>query len=127
MPHLTVTALEGDLVGREAALIGALTDAVVAVYGDWAREQTEVRLLGLPTGRWGVGGTPVEQRSPSVSFGISDAVFARPDADRIVTELIARVTDAVAAVLGEPTRAGVTVELVGVPAGRTARGGALLP
>lgn len=48
MPHLTVHALESDLSGRESALIEALTDAVVAVYGEWAREIAVVHLIGLP-------------------------------------------------------------------------------
>jgi hypothetical protein len=46
MPHLTVVALEDDLVGREAALAAALTDAVVQVYGDWARPLVNIQLVG---------------------------------------------------------------------------------
>ena len=38
MPHVTVRMPEDQLVGCEPALISALTDAVVQVYGDWARE-----------------------------------------------------------------------------------------
>src|ERR1700677_5044365 len=37
MPHLTVRVPEAQLVGREQALIAALTDAVAEVYGQWAR------------------------------------------------------------------------------------------
>ena len=62
MPHLTVYAPESVLTGREAPLIATLTDAVVAVYGDWAREHAVVLLIGVPPGRWGVGGRPDQLR-----------------------------------------------------------------
>jgi phenylpyruvate tautomerase PptA (4-oxalocrotonate tautomerase family) len=126
MPHLTVHALEGDLAGREAALAAALTDSVAAVYGQWARELVSVQLIGLPAGRWAVGGQLVQAVSPAVTFGIREAVFARPDADELVTKLIASITDAIASVVGEQSRAGITVELVATPAGRTGVGGELV-
>lgn len=126
MPHLSVHVLESDLAGRETALIEELTEAVVAVYGEWARPITVVRLIGLPPHRWGVGGAPARAPSPTVTFGIREAVFARPDADEIVARLVAGVTDAVVTVFGERIRAGVTVELVGTPAGRTAIGGVVV-
>jgi phenylpyruvate tautomerase PptA (4-oxalocrotonate tautomerase family) len=126
MPHLDVHALESDLAGREAALIGALTDAVVAVYGEWARDTVVVRLIGLPPNRWGVGGVPAQAPSPTVTFGIREAVFHRPDADDVIARLVTGVTDAVAAVVGEPVRAGVTVEFAAVPAGRTGFGGVVV-
>lgn len=119
MPHLTVHVLEDDLAGREADLIAALTDAVVAVYGDWARDIAVVRLVGVPAGRWGIGGKPAPAPAPSVIFGIREAAFARPDAREIVTRLVAGVTDAIVGVFGERVRSGVTVELVGTPDGRT--------
>ncbi|GAA0937209.1 tautomerase family protein [Virgisporangium aurantiacum] len=127
MPHLSVHALESDLAGRETALIRALTDAVVAVYGEWARAIADVRLIGLPPHRWGIGGTPAQAPSPSVTFGIREAAFARPDADEIVARLGTAVTDAVVEVFGERVRAGVTVELVATPAGRTGVGGVVAP
>ena len=55
MPHLTARVPEAQLAGREAALITALTDAVVEVYGEWARDLVVVHLDGIPGGRWGVG------------------------------------------------------------------------
>ncbi len=125
MPHLIVYALDSDLIGRETALIEALTDAVVAVYGDWARDIAVVRLIGLPASRWGIGGKPALAPAPSVTFGVREAMFARPDAEEIVARLIAEVTDAVVAVFGEAVRAGVSVELIGTPAGRTGIGGVL--
>ncbi|TDV46055.1 tautomerase family protein [Actinophytocola oryzae] len=123
MPHLTVHVLEDDLVGREVDLIEALTDAVVDVYGDWAREIAVVHLIGLPPNRWGVGGRPAEAPSPSVTFGIKEAAFSRPDAPEIVSRLVSGVTDAVVTVFGERVRSGVSVELVGTPADRTGIGG----
>ncbi|MBO0869209.1 MAG: hypothetical protein J2P15_11630 [Micromonosporaceae bacterium] len=125
MPHLTVHALETDLAGRESALIEALTDAVVAVYGEWARDIAVVHLIGLPVSRWGIGGKPAQAPAPSVTFGIREAAFDRPDAEQIAARLVSGVTDAVVAVFGEGVRAGVTVELVGTPAGRTGVGGVL--
>lgn len=125
MPHLTVHALEGDLAGREAALAHALTDSVAAVYGQWARELVTVQLMGLPAGRWAVGGQLVQTISPAVTLGVREAMFARPDADELVSRLIASVTDAVAAVFGEQSRAGITVDLVATPAGRAGVGGLL--
>jgi phenylpyruvate tautomerase PptA (4-oxalocrotonate tautomerase family) len=123
MPHLTAYLPENDLAGREAELIGGLTEAVVAVYGEWARAIADVRLIGLPAGRWSVGGRPAT--APSVTFGIREAVFRRPDAADITARLVAAVTDAVVTVFGEPVRAGVTVELVATPPGRTAVGGVI--
>ena len=123
MPHLTVHVLESDLVGRETDLIKALTDAVVAVYGDWARDIAVVHLIGLPASRWGIGGRPAQEPSPSVTFGIKEAAFSRPDAEQIVARLISGVTDAIVTVFGERVRSGVSVELVGTPAGRTGTGG----
>ncbi|RZQ61427.1 tautomerase family protein [Amycolatopsis suaedae] len=126
MPHLTVHVLESDLAGRETALIEKLTDAVVTVYGEWARGIVDVRLIGLPPGRWGIGGTPAQAPSPSVTFGIREAAFSRPDADEIVAGLVTAVTEAVVGVFGERVRSDVTVELVGSPAGRTGAGGAVV-
>src|SRR6187551_2192628 len=101
MPHLLVHALESDLDGREGDLIAALTDAVVAVYGDWARDIAVVQLLGFPAGRWGIGGKPAEAPAPRVLFGIRDGVFSRPDAAELLGGLAAGVTDAIAGVVGE--------------------------
>ncbi|GAA5123905.1 tautomerase family protein [Pseudonocardia adelaidensis] len=123
MPHLIVYASEPDLAGREADVISALTDAVVGVYGEWAREIAVVQLVGIPAGRWGIGGRPAEAPAPRVTFGIKDAAFARPDAGDIVAGLVNGVTEALVGVFGERVRAGTTVELVGTPAGRSGVGG----
>jgi phenylpyruvate tautomerase PptA (4-oxalocrotonate tautomerase family) len=123
MPHLTVHALEGDLAGREAPLAEALTDSIAAVYGEWARELVTVHLIGVPVGRWAVGGRLVRTASPAVTLGVREAMFARPDAEERIRQLIASLTDAVASVFGEQSQAGTMVELVATPAGRSGIGG----
>jgi phenylpyruvate tautomerase PptA (4-oxalocrotonate tautomerase family) len=126
MPHLTVHVLESELAGRETPLIATLTEAVVAVYGEWAREIVEVRLIGVPAGRWGIGGKPAVDPAPSVTFGIKEGAFHRPDTPEIVARLIAGVTDAIVAVCGERIRSGVSVDLVGAPDGRSGIGGVVV-
>ncbi|WP_035859189.1 hypothetical protein [Cryptosporangium arvum] len=126
MPHLLVHALDHDLDGREADLIATITDAIVAVYGDWAREHAVVQLIGLPAGRWGIGGEPAVNPAPRVTFGIRDGVFSRPDAPDILGRLAVGVTDALVTAIGEHVREGTTIEFVGAPDGRTAIGGVLV-
>jgi phenylpyruvate tautomerase PptA (4-oxalocrotonate tautomerase family) len=126
MPHLTVYALEADLAGRETALAASLTDAVVAVYGEWARGLVSIRMLGIPPRRSFVGGHLQDVVPPAVTFGISDAAVARPDAETIVANLIAHVTDAVAAVFGDSVRAGITVDLVPGPPSLSGIGGTIV-
>lgn len=125
MPHLTARVPEAQLAGREAALITALTDAVVEVYGEWARDLVVVHLDGIPGGRWGVGGRAADDAAPAITFGIREAALARPDGQEIAARLVAGLTDAVASVLGEQARGGTSVELVATPAGRTGLGGAI--
>jgi phenylpyruvate tautomerase PptA (4-oxalocrotonate tautomerase family) len=126
VPHLTMYALESDLTGAEPDLIAALTDAVVAVYGGWARESVVVLLIGLPANRCGVGGKVAASPAPHVTFGIRATVFDRPDASDVLSRLAAGVTDAIATVLGEQLRPGVTVQFAGEPEGHTAVGGTLV-
>jgi phenylpyruvate tautomerase PptA (4-oxalocrotonate tautomerase family) len=125
VPHLDVYTLDADLAGREDALIEALTSAVAAVYGEWARPSVVVRLIGLPAGRWGVGGRPAAAPAPSVTFGIRADALDRPDAAAILGGLAAGVTDAIATVLGEQHRDGTTVEFVAQQPDRFAVGGKL--
>jgi phenylpyruvate tautomerase PptA (4-oxalocrotonate tautomerase family) len=126
MPHVVVHLPERQLVGREPELIGSLTDAVLAVYGEWAREHLVVRLDGVPPGRWGVGGRVVDDAAPAVTFGIRAAALSRPDGSEIAARLAASVTDALAGVLGEQTRSGISVEFVATPPGQTAVAGAIV-
>jgi phenylpyruvate tautomerase PptA (4-oxalocrotonate tautomerase family) len=123
MPHLTARVPETRLAGHEPALITALTDAVVEVYGEWARDLVVVHLDGIPRGRWGVGGRAADDAAPAITFGIREAALARPDGEEIAARLVAGLTDAVASVLGEQARGGTSVELVATPAGRTGLGG----
>ncbi|MEV4131921.1 hypothetical protein AB0J72_07125 [Dactylosporangium sp. NPDC049742] len=126
MPHVTLHALETDLAGREAGLIRELADAVVSVYGEWARPSVDVRLIGIPAGRWARGGAPVATAAPSVTFGMREEVFARPDAAGVVARLVSAFTDAVTAVFGADCRDEVLVELVGQPTSRSGLGGKVI-
>nr|WP_296071394.1 hypothetical protein [uncultured Actinoplanes sp.] len=126
MPHVTLYALDHELAGREPGLIGQLTDAVVSVYGEWARSSVEVRLIGIPAGRWARGGAPVATAAPSVTFGMREEVFARPDAAGVVARLVSAFTGAVTAVFGEACRDDVLVELVGQPTSRSGLGGRVI-
>ena len=125
MPHLTARVPEAQLAGREPALITALTDAVVEVYGQWARDIVVVHLDGVPQGRWGIGGRAADDAAPAITFGIREAALSRPDGKQVTARLVARLTDAVASVLGEQARSGTSVELVASPEGRTGIGGAV--
>ena len=125
MPHLDVYALETDLAGREQALIEGLTEAVVAVYGEWARAIAVVRLIGLPAGRWGIGGRVAASPAPSVTFNINEKALARPDAAAILAGLAGSVTAAIGTAMGDHVRDDVTIEFVGQSESRIAVGGKL--
>lgn len=90
-----------------------------------ARDLAVVHLDGVPQGRWGVGGKAVDNAAPAITFGIREAALARPDGPQIAARLVASLTDAVASVLGEQTRAGTSVELIATPEGRTGLGGTI--
>ncbi|CAL9673052.1 4-oxalocrotonate tautomerase family protein [Streptomyces sp. NPDC057340] len=124
MPHLTVHLPEHRLTGNEPGLIAALTDAVVDVYGDWARDLVGIRLAGVPAGRFAQGGKAVDT-SASVILGVRAGLFDLPDADQITARLGAALTDAIVRVVGDDIRAGTVVELVASPPERTFVGGAL--
>lgn len=126
MPHVTLYALEEELTGREPGLIGELTNAVVSVYGEWARNSVDVRLIGIPAGRWARGGAAVATAAPSVTFGMREEVFAREDAATVVAQLVSAFTEAVTAVFGEDCRDDVLVELVGQPTSRSGLGGKVI-
>jgi len=109
----------------QPALITALTDAVVQVYGEWARDLVVIHLDGVPQGRWGVGGKAAADASPAITFGIREAALDCPDGREIAARLVAGLTGAVAGVLGEDARSGTSVELVATPRGRAGLGGAV--
>jgi phenylpyruvate tautomerase PptA (4-oxalocrotonate tautomerase family) len=125
MPHLSVRVPEARLAGNEPALIAALTDAVVAVYGEWARDLVVVHLDGVPAGRWGIGGRAADDAAPAITFGIREAALTRPDGNEIAARLVSGLTDAVAGVCGEQARGGTSVDLVATPEGRTGFGGVI--
>jgi phenylpyruvate tautomerase PptA (4-oxalocrotonate tautomerase family) len=123
MPHLTARVPEAQLAGREPALITALTESLVQVYGEWARDLVVVHLDGIPRGRWGIGGRAVDDAAPAITFGIREAALTRPGGSETAARLVAVLTDAVASVLGEQARSGTSVELVATPEGRSGLGG----
>jgi phenylpyruvate tautomerase PptA (4-oxalocrotonate tautomerase family) len=125
MPHLTARLPEARLAGHEPELITALTEAVVQVYGEWARDLVVVHLDGIPRGRWGVGGRAADDGAPAITLGIREAALARPGGSEIAARLVAGLTDAVASVLGEQARSGTSVELVATPEGRAGLGGTI--
>jgi phenylpyruvate tautomerase PptA (4-oxalocrotonate tautomerase family) len=125
MPHLTARVPEALLAGHEPALLTALTDAVVQVYGEWARGLVVVHLDGVPPGRWGIGGRAADDAAPAITLGIREAALTRPDGREIAARLVAGLTDAVAGVLGEQARSGTSVELAAIPAGRAGLAGAI--
>lgn len=124
MPHLTAHLPESRLNGNEPALVAALTDAVVGVYGAWVRYLVSVRLAGVPAGRFARGGAAVDTAA-SVVLGVRAGVFERPDAAQLTARLGAALTDAVAGAVGDDIRAGTMVELVASPPERTFVGGDL--
>ena len=126
MLHVTLYGLDEDLAGREPGLIKHLTNAVVSVYGEWARGPEDVRLVGIPTGRWARGGAAVASAAPSVTLGMREEVFAREDAAGVVAELVSAFTEAVTAVFGDDCRDEVLVELVGQPTSRSGLGGKVI-
>ncbi|GAA4238388.1 hypothetical protein GCM10022254_54130 [Actinomadura meridiana] len=122
MPHLTVHIPDNRLTGNEPALIAALTEAVVGVYGEWARDLVGIRLAGVPAGRFAQGGKAVDATA-SVVLGIRAGAFDRPDAAEITSRLGTALTDAITEILGDELRAGTMVELVASPPERTFTGG----
>ena len=118
MPHFNVHMFEEALDGEvEPATVRALTDALVGVYGERARELAVVEIFGIPRHRWGIGGAPATEHRPTVTLHMREtALHLVDDAPR---HLIASITDAMAGVLGDDVRAHLTVTVVGIPTGRS--------
>ncbi len=125
MPHLTARVPEDRLAGNEPALIAALSDAVIQVYGEWARDIVVVHLDGVPRGRWGIGGKAADDAAPAITFGMREAALTGPSGGETAARLVAAFTDAVASVLGEQVRRSTSVELVATPPGRSGVGGTI--
>ncbi|CAM5697602.1 hypothetical protein SGRIM128S_00383 [Streptomyces griseomycini] len=79
MPHLTVHLPENRLTGKEPMLVAALTDAIVDVYGESARDLVSIRLAGsslqavsrraarpwTQTPRWSWASAPASSTAPT--------------------------------------------------------------
>lgn len=76
--------------------------------------------------RWARGGVAVSSAAPSVTFGMREEVFARPDVAQVIAHLVSAFTDAVTAVFGDECRDEVLVELVGQPTSRSGLGGKVI-
>ena len=118
MPHFNVHMFEEALDGEvEPATIRALTDAMVEVYGERARELVVGEIFGIPRHRWGIGGTPATEHRPTVTLHMREpALHLVDDAPE---RLIASITDAMAGVLGAEVRDHLAVTIVGIPTGRS--------
>ncbi|BDM69804.1 hypothetical protein HEK616_32910 [Streptomyces nigrescens] len=126
MPHFSVHIREESLDGTvEPKLIGALADAVGAVYGEEFRRLVGVDLIGIPQHRRGIGGNPTDLDAPHVTLSMREAAYHLPEVPDAPARLVANATDALVAALGEAVRKQVIVTLVGVPDGRTGVAGAV--
>ncbi|WP_372345997.1 hypothetical protein [Streptomyces sp. KL116D] len=126
MPHFNVHIREEALDGTvEPKLISALADAVGAVYGPDFRRLVGVDLIGIPQHRRGIGGSPTELDAPLVTLSMREAAYHVPEVPDAPARLVAAITDALVAVLGEDIRKQVIVSIVGVPDGRTGVAGAV--
>jgi phenylpyruvate tautomerase PptA (4-oxalocrotonate tautomerase family) len=118
MPHFNVQMFEETLDGEvEPATIRALTDAIVEVYGERARELAVVEIFGVPRHRWGIGGLPAAEHRPTVTLAMREP--ALHVVDEAPARLIASITDAMARVLGDGVRDHLAVTIVGIPTGRS--------
>lgn len=62
MPLVTIEVLEGTFTPEEKhRLIESVTDAVVAIEGEFARPVTWVRVQEFDDGSWGIAGQPIRQ------------------------------------------------------------------
>ncbi|RKN37178.1 tautomerase family protein [Streptomyces hoynatensis] len=124
MPHFSARIQEKALdEATVPALIGELTEAVVSVFGDWARPVAAVDVFGVPEGRLGVGGLPTGENAPFVTLHMREGALRHPEVENAPARLIAAITEALAKVFGEQAGRRAVVEIVGVPAGRSGVGG----
>lgn len=123
MPHFTVVTGEEHVSEGAEALIKGLAGAVGEVFGDGLRQLAVVELFGVPAGRRGVGGVATSENSPVVSLNLREGAFHVPSVPDAEARLIAAITDAVTAAYGEGVRDRTTVQLFGIPAGRSGEGG----
>ncbi|MEU6352825.1 hypothetical protein ABZ896_26440 [Streptomyces sp. NPDC047072] len=127
MPHFSLHIREETLDDDvEPKLIGALTDAVGAVYGPEFRRLVGVELIGVPQRRRAVGGVPTEDDVPIVTLEIRETALSLPQVPDAPARLVAAITDALVDVLGEAVREQTVVTIVGVPRGRSGTAGTLV-
>jgi phenylpyruvate tautomerase PptA (4-oxalocrotonate tautomerase family) len=111
----------------EPKIIRALTDAVVEVYGERARELVVVEIFGVPKARWGRGGEPIgDETVAQVTLNMREIALERPEIDDVPKQLIASITEAVVSVLDDSVREDLNVLIVGIPKGRSGVAGAVV-
>ena len=127
MPHLQVRlpedGLDDALAGR---VITELTEAIAALYGEWARPLAVVEVIGVPAGRWGRGGVPVPA-GPAVTLSMREEALRPPDGDARAARFIGELTAAIGRAVDDRAAQRATVELLGVPAARSGVGGVPAP
>jgi phenylpyruvate tautomerase PptA (4-oxalocrotonate tautomerase family) len=128
VPHFHVHVSEHTLDGTvEPKMIRALTDAVVDVYGERARDLAVVEIFRVPPGRWGRAGEPVtDGTAAQVTLNMREVALTRPDVEDAPRRLIAAITDAVAGVFDDSIRAQLNVVIVGIPQGRSGVAGEIV-
>ncbi|HEY3687927.1 MAG TPA: hypothetical protein VGL93_33120 [Streptosporangiaceae bacterium] len=124
MPHFTVVLGEEHLGGgAEKALISGLAEAVGAVFGERLRQVAVVEVFGVPPGRRGVGGVPATENAPVVTLNLREGAFHLPTVPDAEVRLITEISDAVGSAYDEGVRGRTTVQLFGIPPGRSGEGG----
>jgi phenylpyruvate tautomerase PptA (4-oxalocrotonate tautomerase family) len=121
MPHFSMHVQEEALDGAVAgAVILALTEAVVRVYGERARPLAVVELFGVPRERWGAGGRVAPEGVwPVVTLNMREPALAPETAEAAPARLIDAITDGLVGVFGEDVRATASVQIIGIPTGRS--------
>jgi phenylpyruvate tautomerase PptA (4-oxalocrotonate tautomerase family) len=121
MPHFSMHVQEEALDGStEAAAILALTEAVVRVYGERARPLAVVELFGVPRERWGAGGKVAPEGVwPVVTLNMREPALGPETVEAAPARLIAAITDGLVGVFGDDVRANASVQIIGIPTGRS--------
>lgn len=87
------------------------------------RDGVSVRLDGVPTSRWSIGGVVDGTAALWWSSVFRASVLGRPDSADIVNALCVEVTGAIARVLVDCDKSSVMVELVATPPALTSVSG----
>jgi len=124
VPHFQMHLFDETLDGTvEQGLVAGLTAAIAEVYGDDFAQLAVVELIGVPRHRWGVGGRTATDEAPVIELILREGAFSLPHVPDAEARLIAAITAGVGSVLGAGVAGRTTVQLTGVPRGRSGVGG----